>query len=80
MATGLTFRYDKVGDILHIDTCRPYKEQETEFLLPDEIAVRFNPDTGDVENLEILWFTKRLEAGEDVLLPLDAKLRLAVEA
>jgi len=80
MAAKLTFRYDKIGDILYIDKRRPYKEQETEFLRDDEVAVRFNPDTNEVENLEILWFLKRLQAGEDVVLPLEAHLRLAIEA
>ena len=79
MAAKLIVSYDKVGDILHIDKCHPYTGQDAE-LLEDEIVARFNPDTDEVENLEILWFLKRLEAGEDVVLPLDAHLRLAVEA
>jgi len=79
MAAKLIINYDKIGDILHIDKCRPYLGQETE-QLEDEIVARFNPDTNEVENLEILWFLKRLEAGEDVVLPVDAHLRLAIEA
>ena len=79
MATKLTFRYDKVGDILYIDKVKPYAEQESDEL-GDEISARFNPETNEVENLEILWFLKRLEAGEDVVLPLDAHLRLAIQA
>jgi uncharacterized protein YuzE len=42
MAENLTFRYDKIGDILYIDICPPYSEQETEEL-GDEIIARFNP-------------------------------------
>jgi uncharacterized protein YuzE len=76
---SLTIRYDKIGDILYIDKVMPYREQDSE-QLEDEIVARFNPNTNEVENLEILWFLKRLQAGEDVVLPLDAHLRLAVEA
>ena len=49
-------------------------------MLDDEIIVRLNPDTDEVEALEILWFKKRLDAGEDLVLPLDAHIHLAVEA
>jgi uncharacterized protein YuzE len=75
MAAKLTLKYDKVGDILYIDKCPPYKEQESEEL-GDEIAVRLNPRTGAIENLEILFFSKRLEAGETIELPFAADIRL----
>jgi hypothetical protein len=75
MATKLTFRYDKIGDILYLDKCLPYKEQDSE-MLEDEIVVRLNPKTDEVENIEILFFTKRLEKGETIELPLSADLRL----
>jgi hypothetical protein len=78
MAAKLTFRYDKVGDILYLDKCRPYAEQESE-MLDDEIVVRMNPKTEAIETVEILWFKKRLEAGKDIVIPVDADLRLAVE-
>ena len=79
MAANLTLKYDKIGDILYIDKVMPYEGQDSE-QLEDEIVARFNPNTNEVENLEILWFLKRLQAGEDVVLPLDAHLRLAIEA
>jgi len=75
MASKLTFRYDKVGDILYVDKCPPYKEQESDEL-GDEIAVRLNPTTGDVENIEILFFSKRLAADERIELPLSASMRV----
>jgi hypothetical protein len=74
----LVFRYDKVGDILHIDKCPPYAEQETELLLDEDIAVRLNPKTDAVETVEILWFKQRLEQGEEIELPLSGELRLTV--
>ena len=50
MEAKLTFKYDREADILHIDKCAPYGEQESEEL-PDEIVARLNPNTGEVENL-----------------------------
>ena len=45
MAAHLTFTYDRAADILHIDTCSPYAEQESEEL-GDEVVARLNPETG----------------------------------
>lgn len=72
----LVFRYDKEGDILYIDQCAPYASQESEEL-GDEVVARLNPDSGVVENLEILFFSKRLMANESLELPIDIELRLA---
>jgi len=77
MAGKLTLRYDKIGDILYVDKCMPYKEQESEELA-DEIAVRLNPKTGEIETVEIMFFSKRLQDNEKLELPIDANLRLAV--
>ena len=57
MDKNLTFRYDQVGDILYLDLCSPYEEQESEEIR-DEIIARLNPDSNEVENLEILFFSK----------------------
>ena len=78
MADGqrLVFRYDKEGDILYIDLCAPYAEQESEEI-GDEIVARLNPESGVIENLEILFFSKRLMANESLELPIDMELRLA---
>ena len=57
METNLTFQYDRDADILYVNTCPPYPEQESEELA-DEIIARFNPDTGDIENLEVLFFPR----------------------
>lgn len=72
----LVFRYDQEGDILYIDQCPPYAEQESEEI-SDEIIARLNPDSGAVENLEILFFSKRLTANENIELPIEMDLRLA---
>ena len=79
MGERLTFRYDRVGDIMYVERCPPYADQESDEI-GDEIVARFNPQSGEVESLEILFWSRRLEAGEDVSLPIEAHLRLAVEA
>lgn len=72
----LVFRYDQEGDILYIDQCPPYAEQESEEI-GNEIVARLNPDSGAVENLEILFFSKRLTANEQIELPIEMDLRIA---
>ena len=78
MGTGLTFRYDREGDILYIDKCPPHAEQESEEL-PDEVVARLNPETGEIETLEVLFFSTRLLRNDLFELPITADLRLAGE-
>jgi len=75
MEAKLTFKYDRQADILHIDKCPPYAEQESEEL-PDEIIARLNPSTAQVENLEVLFFSTRLLRTDLFELPVTADLRL----
>ncbi|MEO1068865.1 MAG: DUF2283 domain-containing protein [Cyanobacteria bacterium J06638_6] len=77
MANGkLTFRYDRVGDILYIDQCSPYAEQESEEI-GDDVIARLNPESGAIENLEVLFFSKRVMESETLELPIGGELRLA---
>ncbi|MCU0913295.1 MAG: DUF2283 domain-containing protein [Planctomycetes bacterium] len=76
MEAKLTFKCDREADILHIDKCLPYPEQESEEL-PDEIVARLNPDTRAVENLEVLFFSTRLLRTDLFELPVSADLRLS---
>jgi len=76
MEARLTLRYDQVGDILYIDKVPPYPEQDSEEL-DNEIVVRMHPTTGEVENLEVLFYTARLRRGETLELPVVASLKLA---
>ena len=78
MDAKLTFRYDREGDILHIDKRPPYAEQESEEL-GDEVVARLNPETGEIENLEVLFFFTRLLRSGVFELPVVAKLRPASE-
>ena len=75
MEASLKFKYDRDADILHIDKCPPYAEQESEEL-GDEIVARLNPNTGEVENLEVLFFSTRLLRKDVFELPVAADLRL----
>ena len=75
MEKGLMFKYDRGADILHIDKCPPYAEQESEEL-KDEVIARLNPHTGEVENLEVLFFSTRLLRTDLFEVPVVADLRL----
>ena len=75
MASKLSFHYDRIGDILYVEKVKPYVGQDSEELDAYSVA-RLKPKTRAVENLELLFFTKRLEAGETIEVPLNADLRL----
>jgi hypothetical protein len=76
MAKKLTIEYDAVGDILSIDTVEPYAEQDSDDL-GDEVISRFHPVTGEIENVEILFFLQRVRQGEKFELLIDALLKPA---
>ena len=59
METKLIFKYDRQADILYINRKDPYPEQESEEV-GNDVIVRINPNTGDVENIEVLFFSTRL--------------------
>ena len=67
MAKKLALRYDKVGDILYVETCEPYAGQESDEL-GDEMVGRYNPKTEELESVMILFFTKRFPAGSLIAL------------
>ena len=75
MDARLKFKYDREADILHIDKCEPYRQQETEEL-GDDVIARLNPDTGEVENIEVLFFSTRLLRSEMFELPVTVSLHL----
>ena len=74
MDTKLTFKYDREADILYIDTLLPYPQQETEEL-GDDVIARINPETEEIESLEVLSFSTRLLRQEWFELPITAELR-----
>ena len=78
MEEKLTFKYDREADILYISKRPPYTEQESEEI-GDEVVARLNPVTGEIENLEVLFFTTRLLRSDLFELPVTADLRLSVQ-
>jgi uncharacterized protein YuzE len=72
----LTIEYDQIGDILYISKRKPYAAQESEEIA-DGVVVRMNPKTGEVENVEILFFSTLLKGKGKFELPVDAELRVA---
>ena len=78
MEEKLTFKYDREADILYISKRTPYAEQESEEI-GDEVVARLNPATGEIENLEVLFFSTRLLRSDLFELPVTANLRLAVQ-
>jgi len=75
MEARLIFKYDRGADILYIDKTHPYPEQDTEEL-GDDVIARLNPNTGEIENLEVLFFSTRLLRDDLFELPIAAELRL----
>jgi len=59
-----------------MDKCSPYAEQESEEL-GDGVVARLNPLSGEVENLEVLFFSTRLLRTTLFDIPVIADLRLA---
>lgn len=79
MDKKLIINYDRVGDILYIDTIEPYEEQELEHQ-KDDIVTRHNPETDEVEGIEISFFLERLKGANELKLDIAADFRLAVKA
>ena len=75
MEARLRFKFDRDSDTLYIDTCPRYAEQESEEL-GDDIVARFNPETDEIEGLDVLFFSQRLLTGGLLDLPIVAGLRL----
>ena len=71
MEEKLTFKYDREADILYVNRKPPYPEQEAEEV-GDDIIVRVNPRSGEVENIEILFFSTRLLRNDVIEIPVTA--------
>lgn len=79
MHAKLQFEYDRSADTLYINKLPPYPEQEPAEIEYGVIA-RLNPTTGEIENLEILFFSKRLFEKPLLELPLIADFHFAPTA
>jgi len=69
MEERLTFKYDREADILYVNRKLPYSEQESDEL-GDDVIVRRNPKSGEVENIEILFFSTRLLRNNEIEVPI----------
>jgi uncharacterized protein YuzE len=76
MEAKLKFEYDREADILYINKCDPYAEQESEEL-DDDVLIRLNPKTKDIENVEVLFFSTRLLRKDLFELPVLAEFKPA---
>ena len=77
MDQKLTFEYDRAGDIFQINKCASYPEQESAEI-EYGVTARLNPKTDEIENLEVMFFSKRLSDKNWFELPIAADLRLAM--
>ncbi len=59
METALTFEYDRIGDILSIEICPPYRGQETDEIAASVVA-KLHPKTDVVEVVEILFLSAHI--------------------
>lgn len=76
MDAKLTLRFYPEEDILFVGVREPYPGQQVEEL-EDGVVARINPGSREIENLEILYLSRRLAAGGALELPVLAALRLA---
>ena len=68
MDEKLIISYDKIGSFLFLELCPPYPEQDSD-LLEDAVVVRYNPKTGALESVEILFFESWLKQEGEIRLP-----------
>ena len=72
MTAKLIFEYDRIGDILSVDVCAPYREQNTDDI-EDMVVAKFNPHTDEVESFEVLFVSKRIISHEPFQLNIPVK-------
>ena len=73
MGEKLIIRYDKIGDFLFIELCRPYAEQDSD-MVDDAVVARFNLTTGDMESVEVLFFDSWLKKEGAIRIPVSAAM------
>ncbi len=59
METNLTFKYDRIGDILSIAIRPPYLGQDSDEIY-DSVVARLHPQTDVVESIEILFLSRHI--------------------
>ncbi|NES81229.1 MAG: DUF2283 domain-containing protein [Moorea sp. SIO2B7] len=79
MDKKLVFEYDSEGDILYINKCSPYPEQDSEEF-DYGVIVRLHTETEEIKNIEVMFFSKRLSKKHWFELPITADLRLSMNS
>ncbi len=59
MNANLTFKYDRIGDILSIEIHPPYREQDSDEI-DDSVVARLHPQTDIVESIDILFLSTHI--------------------
>jgi len=77
MGKEMKFSYDRSADILYINLIDPYPTQETEEVGDDVVVVRLNPETGEIESLEVLFFSTRLLRDDIFRIPVVGSMHLS---
>ena len=67
MATTLRFEHDVAGNIMYIEKCPPYPEQDEDDI-EDGVIARRRPDTDEVESVMILFYSSRILTREPLRL------------
>ena len=75
----LTIKYDQQADTLALELHPPNPGQNW-CEISEGVSAGLNPDTGEIERLEIRSFKARMERDGQIVLPIDASLRLAERA
>ncbi len=75
----LILKYDQPSDSLNLFRTHPYPEQRSR-QVAQELFAGLNPDTEEIERLEIRSFKARMERDGQIVLPIEATLRLAERA
>ena len=71
---ALTIGYDRKDDLLNLGKNHPHHRQK-EIKIDEGISASLNPETGEIENLEIHSFKARTEKDGEIILPINATLR-----
>lgn len=76
MEKKLSFYYDREADILYFSKGNPYPDQESQEI-GDDMVVRLNPKTHEVEGITILNFSSRFTNIDAQPIPVTAQMQLA---
>jgi uncharacterized protein YuzE len=63
----LIIHYDAEADLFWLASREPYQEQD-EDEIAEGVVARMNPETGEIEALEILWLAERCRQDGEVRL------------